>query len=134
MLVRMIDCMKRRINRYANDLLAPQGLTMNQALLLLAILDEEGVSARRLGERTDFDSASLAGLLNRLERLGLIERAADERDRRRIRVRATSDGKRLKPAILTALGDLEERIRRAIPSADREALDRATQAVLSELP
>jgi DNA-binding MarR family transcriptional regulator len=134
LIIHEIDRIRRRITRYANDLLAPHGVTVNQAQLLLAVLEMEGASAGELGAAVDFDSASLAGLLNRLEGHGLIARERSAEDGRAIRVRATPEGRRLKPAIRTALEDFEERLRRSIAAPDREALERAARAVLSELP
>jgi DNA-binding MarR family transcriptional regulator len=74
------------------DLLSPWGLTYQQ-LLVLALLWENGaVSPGQIAQTLVLDSSSVAGLLNRMERAGLVERETDRRDRRRVLVRASEQG------------------------------------------
>ncbi|MFD5513581.1 MarR family transcriptional regulator [Streptomyces sp. NPDC059761] len=57
-----------------------------RALIRLLDADRAGevVTPGRLGEALRLNSAGTTGLLDRLERLGLVRRSRDERDRRRI--------------------------------------------------
>ena len=122
------------MSRYANDLLAPYGLSLNQGLLLLEVLRGDGCPPGRLGRTLDFDSASLAGLLRRLERAGLVTRERSTMDGRSVLVRATPAARRLQASVRTALEDLDERLRRALPPRQADELASAHQRVLTELP
>lgn len=62
--------------------LRPFGLTTVQGLLLGALSEEEGISVGDLGRKLGLDTATLAGVLERLESSGWIRREADPEDAR----------------------------------------------------
>ncbi len=66
---------------------APQGMVLN------FLHDGDRVTSKVLGERTNLDSATLTGILDRLEKAGLIERLQHPTDRRAIIVGLTKEGK-----------------------------------------
>lgn len=100
------------------DLLAPWGLTYQQ-LLVLGLLWEEGtVTPGRIGEALLIDTSSVAGLLRRLQRDGLVERDVDAADRRRVLVTATAKA----DGIRSELGFLEECMIRAVDLDEPSAL------------
>jgi DNA-binding MarR family transcriptional regulator len=134
LLIHDFDRVSRRVTRYANDLLAPHGLSLNQGLLVLEAIRRDGCTAGELGRVLDFDSATLAGLLGRLERAGFVTRERSARDGRSVVVRPTSAARRVQAAVRTALEDLDERLRRALPSREADELASAHRRVLTELP
>jgi len=77
-------------------LLAPLGLTYPQYLVMLALWEQDGLSVSALGDRLALDSGTLTPLLKRLETQGRISRERDVEDERRVIVRLTPDGRRLK--------------------------------------
>jgi DNA-binding MarR family transcriptional regulator len=77
-------------------LLAPLGLTYPQYLVMLALWEDDGQSVSSLGERLALDSGTLTPLLKRLEAQGQLSRARDVEDERRVIVRLTPAGRRLK--------------------------------------
>ena len=86
--------------------LSEAGVRKHHFAVLLA-LDEHGASSQaELGRRLWIDRSDLHGVLNDLERDGLVERARDERDRRRNVVGLTPAGTR-------ALADLDARVQTA---------------------
>ena len=77
-------------------LLAPLGLTYPQYLVMLALWEQDGLSVSALGDRLALDSGTLTPLLKRLEAQGRIARERDAEDERRVIVRLTGAGRRLK--------------------------------------
>jgi len=75
--------------RLYRTLLDPLGLTYTQYIVLLALLGEDGVSIKTLGERLALDSGTLTPVLRRLDRSGYVDRTRDQRDERIVRVRLT---------------------------------------------
>jgi DNA-binding MarR family transcriptional regulator len=134
MLLHEIDRVGRRVVRYANDLLVRHGLTFNQALVVLTVVRTEGRSPGEIGRDLDFDSATLAGLLRRLEHAGFISRERNAADGRSVVVRPTPAARRLQAAIRTALEDLDERLRRSLPARSANELAGAHARILNELP
>lgn len=72
------------------ELLAPWGLTYQQAMVLVAVWELEPLSPGDLAETLRLDTSSVTGLLNRMEPTGLVSRTADAGDRRRVSVRSTT--------------------------------------------
>ena len=56
---------------------------------------DERLPGKQLGQRTKLDSATLTGILDRLEAMGLVERRPNPADRRAILVCLTKKGKKL---------------------------------------
>ncbi len=59
-------------------------ITAVQAMVLNALGDEDRVSSHNLGKRVSLTSATLTGIIDRLEKQRLLERRANEQDRRAI--------------------------------------------------
>lgn len=72
------------------------GLTYPQYLALLALWERDGLTVSELGDRLFLDSGTLTPLLKRLEAAGLVSRLRDTADERRVLIRLTADGRRLK--------------------------------------
>jgi len=70
------------------------GVTAVQAMILGFLCEEDVITSRRLGERTVLDSATLTGILDRLEAVGYIERKPNPEDRRSIIICLTAEGTR----------------------------------------
>jgi DNA-binding MarR family transcriptional regulator len=69
------------------------GVTAVQAMVLGFLSEEDMITSRRLGERTIIDSATLTGILDRLEAVGYIKRQSNPDDRRSIMISLTAAGK-----------------------------------------
>jgi DNA-binding MarR family transcriptional regulator len=81
--------------RFLNEKLAPSGVTPVQGVVLNFLSEEDEITSRQLGERTKLDSATLTGLLDRLEAMDLVERQAHPADRRAISICLTKNGKKV---------------------------------------
>src|SRR6266849_6370632 len=85
----------QRVTQSAKQRLAPYGVTPVQYALLKVLWEHDQQSGAELGERLLLDSATMTGLLDRLEHAGLIERKAHATDRRVNRVVLTVRGRDL---------------------------------------
>lgn len=89
--------------------LRPLGLSRSKWMLLVVLArGGEGLSQKALAGRLSIEGPTLVGLLDRLQRDGLVERRAAERDRRANAVHLSRKGKDL-------IGEIE-RIARALRS------------------
>jgi len=68
-------------------------ITATQAMVIRFLYDEEGVTSIELGKKTELDSSTMTGILDRLETAGLIARKDNLDDRRSIRIFLTDKGK-----------------------------------------
>ncbi|WP_374575789.1 MarR family winged helix-turn-helix transcriptional regulator [Phenylobacterium sp.] len=104
------------VTRLYRPLLEPLGLTYPQYLTMMALWEKSPRPMAELGEALGLDSGTLTPLLKRLEAAGLVARARDAADERRVTITLTEAGAALKakaahvPAELACqLGcDLEE--------------------------
>lgn len=77
-------------------LLEEIGLTYPQYLAMLVLWENDGVTVSELGERLYLDSGTLTPLLKRLETADLVTRLRDVQDERRVLIRLTAAGRKLK--------------------------------------
>ena len=91
--------------------LRPLGLTRVQWQALLLIARAGGsLTQREVAERLDIGAPATVALVDRMERDGLVERAAVPGDRRRNAVRTTPASRRLLARIESAAGTLRREI------------------------
>jgi DNA-binding MarR family transcriptional regulator len=90
------------------------GLGRTDVRALVAIMDAtragRPMSAGALGEAVELSSASVTALVDRLERVGHVERVRDEHDRRRVVLRMT-------PSAMTAGGEFFGSLQRDLATA-----------------
>jgi DNA-binding MarR family transcriptional regulator len=98
------------------------GVTAVQAMVMNFLYDEDQITAAELGKRTMLDSATLTGVLDRMEASDLLERRQHPDDRRAVLVCLTPDG-RIKASDLRLLA----------MEANREFLDELSDAETSML-
>ncbi|HUB65431.1 MAG TPA: MarR family transcriptional regulator [Methylocella sp.] len=80
------------INKAYQPLLENLGLTYSQYLAMLVLWEGGDLTVKQIGERLFLDSGTLTPLLKRLEAMGLVERARDPGDERRVRLTVTAKG------------------------------------------
>lgn len=78
--------------RFWKARLADYPVTSVQGMVLTFLYEDDRITARELGERTTLDSATLTGILDRLEKGGFIERRPHPDDRRALQVCLTDEG------------------------------------------
>lgn len=99
-----------QMTRTYRDLLEPLGLTYPQYLVMMALWERSPRTVNDIGEAVDLDSGTLTPLLNRLEATGYVSRRRDKEDGRRVQIKLTAAGDRLRQDAvnvpLTILGRL----------------------------
>ncbi|WP_405989478.1 MarR family winged helix-turn-helix transcriptional regulator [Streptomyces sp. NBC_00986] len=70
-------------------------ITSPQFAVLNALADEPGLDQRTAGERVGLDRSTIAEVISRLIRRGLLDKVRDARDGRRFLLRLTDDGVRV---------------------------------------
>jgi DNA-binding MarR family transcriptional regulator len=75
------------------------GITGGQATLLWQISEHPGIGLRALAELEGIRTPTVSGLVDRLERAGLLRRVRSEVDRRRVGLTITPAGRRLVAAV-----------------------------------
>lgn len=80
-------------SRFLSQKVSELNLTSVQAMILGFLDMEDQITSSELGKRAELDSATLTGILDRLESAGFIERKDNPDDRRSIHIHLTQKGK-----------------------------------------
>lgn len=84
------------MSKVYKPLLDELGLTYPQYLVMLVLWEGDGLTVSDIGERLYLDSGTLTPLLKRLEAAELVQRLRDASDERRVLVRLTAAGRKLR--------------------------------------
>ncbi len=124
----------RRAEQFAAEIFLqaelPGGVTLRQTVLLAAIAEAEGASQSDLVGATGVDRSTLAEMMARMERKGLISREAAEDDGRAKSVSLTNEGRRRLEAALPAMRTVDKALLAALPK-NRQASFTATLSALT---
>ena len=93
-------CAKELIRQYREPLDA-LNLTYTQYIVMMVLWEFGSMTEGELGKKVRLDSGTLAPLLKRLEKQGLVERLRPESNERKLLIRLTSEGEALKQKALT---------------------------------
>lgn len=123
-----------RIDRDCAALLAPHGLSEGRFVLLF-LLDSaaDGLAPNTLAELAGVTRATVTGLLDGLEREALIERHADDRDRRALRIRLTRKGRRVASVVFEQHGRWIASLYGTLSAAERVQLAALLEKVADHL-
>ncbi len=108
-------------------ILNAHGITEQQWRIVRALLDTGPMEPREIGDLCRMSSPSLAGVLSRMEELGLIKRKRFDHDQRRLHVSLTPRSRalsvRLAPQIEATYRDIERLIGTEFSTRFYRALD-----------
>lgn len=112
-----------RLSRVEADRRARQhGMTRAQWGILIHLQNRQGMSQKELSNILEVEPISVARLVDRLARAGLVERRADERDRRVWRLHLLPAAASLMSEIDRHRQELSDFISRGLTDTEREAM------------
>ena len=122
------------LSPFIHTSLRRQRLTAAQfnALLLLRTAGEDGLVMGQIGERLIVTKSNVTGLVDRLERQGLVARG-DHRDRRATLVRLTAAGKRLLKRTVPRHAELLAELTGCLTASQKRTLVRLLTKLRREL-
>lgn len=128
----LLQARERVLSRF-RPVFNAHGLTDQQWRVLRAINDEGPLEPREIGDICCISSPSMAGVLSRMQDMGLIVRERMEKDQRRLLVSLTKESKALiaqmTPLIEATYRELEEKLGRDEIDALYGQIDRLLQAL-----
>lgn len=108
--VYLLNVAHKRVQQWVQA--ASDGGTAARHGLLMAVRDDEaGVPLGAVGRALDLSASSLSGLIDRMDRSGLVERVPDPEDGRAFRLRLTATGRQARKAAVRRARALNERLR-----------------------
>lgn len=113
--------------------LEPHGILTAQWSVLRVLWDSEGLTQVELADRMRVEKASLTGVLDGMERRGLIVRARNAKDRRKINIALTAQGRCLKTKLLPYGGKINRKAARGMSEAETVQLRRLLAKLIQNL-
>jgi len=110
----LYSCAKELVRQYRKPL-ENLNLTYTQYLVMMVLWEFGGMTEGELGKVLHLESGTLAPLLKRLEKRGLLERIRPESNERKLFLKLTPDGEALKQKAL------------AVPCAMRDCIQLSTE-------
>ena len=95
-------------------------LTPRQLAVLMTVAQNEGLSQTGLVDRTGIDRSTLADIVRRMQRKGLLQRRRTKEDARAYAVKLTDEGRRVLRVAEPLARRVDERILDALPTKQRE--------------
>jgi len=95
------------------------GITPVQYAALHAAVQQPGLDQRTLASTIGFDTSTIGGVIDRLERRGLIERQASPTDRRVRLLRVTPEGMALLEDLIPGMLKAQQRMLSPLPASQR---------------
>jgi DNA-binding MarR family transcriptional regulator len=97
-------------------------LTPRQYAVLVTVAANEGLSQTGLVERTGIDRSTLADIVRRMLKKGLLQRRRTREDARAYAVKLTEEGSRAMKAAESCARRADDRILAALPARQREQM------------
>jgi len=121
----------KKVTDSYNDTLKEYGVTRVQWIALYYIEKSEGISQSELADMMHGQESTIARLVGRMIKNGLVERKTDERDRRAVKLYCTPKGHEMYAILLKVCDSFYQNIIRDIPRNEldtfRSVLDRLVE-------
>lgn len=98
--------------------------------VLLCLWEEDSLKAAELGKRAGLEPSTMTGVLDRMEKDGLLKREPDPADRRASKILLTPEGVEAQTSTLTVVSDTLDKIFSTIPEKDIETTKNVLRTIL----
>jgi MarR family transcriptional regulator, temperature-dependent positive regulator of motility len=108
-------------------------VTPRQFAVLVTVSQNEGLSQTHLVERTGIDRSTLADIVRRMLKKGLLQRRRTREDARAYAVKLTEEGWRVLKSVDPLSRKVDDRILASLPTAQRERVIQDLNAIIQAL-
>lgn len=113
--------------------MASGDLTPRQYAVLITVAHNEGLSQTNLVDRTGIDRSTLADIIRRMLKKGLIQRRRTREDARAYAVKLTEEGSRVLKSAEPMARRIDDKIMAALPGSSRERFLQDLNAIVAAL-
>ncbi len=109
------------------------GITPGQMTVLYALFRGDGIAITELSKKVFLDNSTLTGLIDRLEKLGLVYRSAAPEDRRSYCIFLTEKARKLEEVITETMNHVEETMTAECTPAEIETFRQVLRKIYAAL-
>jgi len=121
----------RAVDIDSRKLAAQHHVTGPQLMCLLAVVENGSVTSTDVAARVHLDTSTLVGVLDRLEKKGLIRRERSHEDRRQVHLTATDAGQKLAAVTPYPMQHALGEKLKGISASEREQIARGMERLVS---
>ncbi len=110
-----------------------QGLRVPEWRVLAILVEQDGAMITRLAKFALMEQSRLTRIIDQMIDKGLVRRAPDEDDGRRVRIWLTAEGRRRAEALVDDAMEHEADILASLPASEAERLKPALQSLIEAL-
>lgn len=131
-----IDKAIRTYRNFAQKKLKENGykITIDQWLIIKAILENPGVSQQELGEKVFKDNASVTRIIELLAKSGYLQREENQDDRRKSNLNVTEAGKSIIEKVQSLVLENRKTALAGISLEDLEIMNRTLKKIIENCP
>jgi DNA-binding MarR family transcriptional regulator len=133
-LVYLLNVGQRRLHRWSQARMATGGVTAAQAGLLFFLGRNDGALMSEAAAALHMGAPGMSGLADRTERAGLIERRADDADRRAWRLWLTEAGRSARQRSRSGLKALNATLTEGFTAAEIDVVARWLTSLQTKFP
>lgn len=103
-----------------SESLSQYGITPGQYGVLACLWKDETLSPKEIATILRVENSTISGVLDRMQKRGLIDRVLNPNNRRSITVKATKEGMALKEPVMKTIDELNDLVLRDFSPQERE--------------
>lgn len=128
----LLTTAQHTVFQYFTSCLEKYDVTPAQYGVLNCLWDREYSTPKQISEELCLEMSTISGVLDRMQKKGLIERVVNEKDRRGVRVIATEKGKSIKEPVRQVVQDMNKRVLEHFSVEDAEKFKQNLKIVAEE--
>ena len=129
----LINALASQTSKIFDAELKKHGLTIALWPTLMCLWEEEGVTQRQIADKAKVENSTTTRTLDKLEKLGLVERRPDPASRRSFHIYLTKKGKELEKVLSPIPLHLNNKVLSPLTDSERKELTRSLQIVLKNI-
>jgi DNA-binding MarR family transcriptional regulator len=134
-LIFLLNAGQRRVQRWIEAKMAAKGgLTAAQSGVLFFLGDKDGVLIGEAADALDLTPSAMTGLIDRMTRAELVERQADPKDGRAMRLHLTDKGRAARAAAKSGLDGVNSHLTDGFTDAEIAVVARWLASLQTKFP
>ena len=128
----LLSTAQHNVFQYLSVNLSSLGITPSQYSVLSCLWGRSHATPKQLAEILGIETSTVSGLLDRLQKNGLIDRIVNSEDRREVQVIATQKGRDLEKPVTVIIDDMNKEVLKTFTQDEIDKLKSMLRIIAAE--
>lgn len=128
----LLSTAQHNVFQYLSVKLSSLGITPSQYSVLSCLWGRSHATPKQLAEILGIETSTVSGLLDRLQKNGLIDRIVNSEDRREVQVIATQKGRDLEKPVTVIIDDMNREVLKTFTQDEIDKLKSMLRIIAAE--